>query len=126
MYIGKLSALTGATRKAIRHYERLGLLPTPQRKGNYRVYSEIHLHLVIMIRRAQEVGFNLSELHELSDRKVQEGRFPLAVANRLFDAKQAQLRRKIQEIEALERELLTLREELNRVYGPKSLSQATP
>lgn len=30
----------GASRKAIRLYESLGLIPEPQRKGRYRIYSE--------------------------------------------------------------------------------------
>src|SRR5690554_5382293 len=40
MYIGKLAEMTGATRKAIRLYESLGLIPVPSRNGNYRVYSD--------------------------------------------------------------------------------------
>ena len=33
MYIGQLAALTGATPKAIRHYEKLGLLKEKKRQG---------------------------------------------------------------------------------------------
>lgn len=33
LYIGKVAEMTGAWRKAIRHYESLGLLPAPQRRG---------------------------------------------------------------------------------------------
>ncbi len=33
MYIGELASLTGATPKAIRHYEKLGLLPVAKEKA---------------------------------------------------------------------------------------------
>jgi DNA-binding transcriptional MerR regulator len=62
MYIGKLAELTGATRKAIRHYESIGLIPSPQRKGNYRIYTTLDVHLMKIIRQAQSVGFSLAEL----------------------------------------------------------------
>ena len=39
MYIGKLALVTGVTQKAIRHYENLGLIPAPERKGKYRFYK---------------------------------------------------------------------------------------
>jgi len=35
MLIGRVSELTGATRKAIRHYESIGLITPPDRKGSY-------------------------------------------------------------------------------------------
>jgi MerR family copper efflux transcriptional regulator len=36
MYIGQLAKVTNSTPKAIRHYEKLGLLPEPLRQGSYR------------------------------------------------------------------------------------------
>lgn len=123
MYIGKLAALTGATRKAIRHYESIGLIPSPQRKGNYRIYTEMDVHLVKMIRRAQSVGFNLAELNELATIKAKNGHFPIAIANRLITEKQKQLRQHIQEIEAIEQNLMALHEELNLVYGEDQFSE---
>ncbi|HEX5843046.1 MAG TPA: MerR family transcriptional regulator, partial [Pseudomonas sp.] len=53
MFIGQLAKLTDSTPKAIRHYEKLGLLPVPQRQGSYRYYDEHHVTLVRMIRQAQ-------------------------------------------------------------------------
>ncbi len=40
LYIGKVAKITGASCKAIRHYESIGLIPISQRRGKYRVYSE--------------------------------------------------------------------------------------
>lgn len=65
MYIGEIARRTGASPKAIRHYEALGLLGTVRRSGSYRVYSERDLDLVELIRQAQALGFRLAELRPL-------------------------------------------------------------
>ena len=62
MYIGEVVKRTGASHKAIRLYESLGLLGKIQRLGVYRVYSEKNLRQVMMIRQAQALGFRLAEL----------------------------------------------------------------
>lgn len=123
MYIGKLAALTGSTRKAIRHYEFIGLIPSPQRKGSYRVYTEIDVQLVKMIRRAQAVGFNLVELSELAATKAKSGSFPIEIANRLIAEKLQQLRLQKREIEVTETNLKSLRAELNEIYGSEPASE---
>jgi DNA-binding transcriptional MerR regulator len=60
--IGELARRTGTTPKAIRLYESLGLLGRVQRSGAYRIYSQKNYRQVQMIRRAQALGFSLSEL----------------------------------------------------------------
>lgn len=120
MYIGKLAELTGATRKAIRHYESIGLIPSPQRKGNYRIYTMLDVHLVKMIRRAQSVGFSLAELNELTATKASTGStgsFPIEIANQLIAEKQTQLQQQKLTIETTEQNLVILYKELNELYG---------
>lgn len=39
MFIGEVSRKTGLSIKAIRLYEELGLIQTPQRQGRYRIYK---------------------------------------------------------------------------------------
>lgn len=116
MYIGQLAALTGATQKAIRHYEKLGLLPTPQRKGNYRIYDQMHVHLVNMIRRAQSVGFSLAEISELAHIKAQQKYFPLDLAQQLFQQKRQQIQQQQEKLTAIENNLITLERELVALY----------
>lgn len=62
MQIGHLSRATGASAKALRHYESLGLLGAVARRGRYRIYSDAQLERVQMIRLAQGFGFRLAEL----------------------------------------------------------------
>lgn len=120
MYIGKLAKLTGATPKAIRLYESIGLIPVPSRQGKYRVYSDKDVTLVHMIRRAQTVGFNLAELKELIALKAQTDRFPIEIANELIARKREKLRCDLDKIISLDQQLMELHEELNRTFGQES------
>lgn len=117
MYIGKLSELTGASRKAIRLYESLGLIPAPMRRGQYRVYGDQDVVLVRMIRRAQEVGFKLAELKELVAQKASEKRFPIEKANSLIEMKQKGLKKEMENLRLMEKRLLELQDEINLNYG---------
>lgn len=122
MLIGELAALTGATRKAIRLYEAQGLLPVPQRRGNYRVYQPLDVHLVSMIRRAQTVGFSLAELKELAVLKATSGSFPLAVAQQLIRQKQQYFQQELQRLQTLQQQLAQLEAELQQNYGVAPVS----
>lgn len=66
MYIGKVSHLTGASERAIRLYEEMGLLKV-QRQGKYRVYTQQDVEFIQLIKQAQALGVQLSELVELKD-----------------------------------------------------------
>lgn len=61
IFIGEASKLSGASIKAIRHYDSLGLLPSIRRAGSYRVFTEREINTIKLIKQAQEVGFKLSE-----------------------------------------------------------------
>ncbi len=117
LYIGKVAEITGASRKAIRHYEALGLLPIPKRRGNYRIYSERDVFLIHMIKHTQAFGFSLTELRELVAAKVKKNAFPLKVANALVDRKRAALRREVDAIRKLDKRLLALKRDMNRIFG---------
>lgn len=64
MFIKEASELSGATQRAIRLYESLGLLSVT-RSGTYRVYTEAHIRLIKMIKEAQTLGIQLSEIADL-------------------------------------------------------------
>ena len=117
LYIGKVAQITGASRKAIRHYEALGLMPAPARRGKYRVYSERDVFLVHVLKYSQSFGFKLSEMKELVSAKVRDKRFPLKLANALFDRKRAALNAQIDGIRELEKRLVAMQREMNRRFG---------
>lgn len=61
--IGKLASASGVTADTIRYYERLGLLPRPDRTpAGYRQYSSTGLDRLALVRNAQRFGFSLREI----------------------------------------------------------------
>lgn len=64
MYISELAKRSGATPRAIRLYEELGLLHV-SRRGSYRWYLREHLDFILLIKEAQQLGVLLSELQQL-------------------------------------------------------------
>ena len=66
--IGKLASLSGVSTKTVRYYEGVGILPTPQRnKVGYRIYADIDVRRLDLIRRARLLGMGLDEVRELSE-----------------------------------------------------------
>lgn len=67
--IGQVAALTGTTPRTIRYYEEIGLLPAaPEREpGSHRVYLEADVErLREVLRLKRLLGLSLDELRELS------------------------------------------------------------
>src|SRR5256885_15376571 len=62
MKIGELAARANLNASAIRYYEKLGLLATPQRIGGQRRYPTDALYRVLLIRFASDMGFTLTEI----------------------------------------------------------------
>ena len=66
LLIGELANQFGLSTQAIRYYERLGLLTTPQRTDSgYRLYSPEALERLKFIRKAQNFGLSLQEIKQL-------------------------------------------------------------
>jgi Cu(I)-responsive transcriptional regulator len=66
MQIGEVARLSGVSAKMIRHYETIGLIPPPDRRGsNYRDYGHHDLHRLGFIRRARELGFDMNQIRDL-------------------------------------------------------------
>lgn len=58
----------GVNTQTLRYYERRGLLPDPGRTtAGYRVYGPDAVRIVRFVKRAQELGFTLSEIEALLD-----------------------------------------------------------
>lgn len=63
LYIGEVASLLGISRKTIRHYHKLGLLPEADRsEGGYRLYSADDLFTLQRIRQMQRIGLSLHEI----------------------------------------------------------------
>src|SRR5437899_12754454 len=72
--ISRLAQLGGVNLETIRYYERQGLLPAPPRTAaGYRVFPRDAAHRLRFIKRAQELGFSLSEIAELLALRMKPG-----------------------------------------------------
>lgn len=66
MTISRLARVAGVNVETIRFYEKQGLLPAPPREANgSRRYREEDLERLRFIRQAKDLGFSLSDIHEL-------------------------------------------------------------
>ena len=65
--IGRLADAAGVSIATVRYYQRRGLMPQPTRPahGGFREYSDDDLTRLMLIRRAQELGFTLAEVLDL-------------------------------------------------------------
>lgn len=103
--IGNLARATETTVETIRYYEKLGLLPKPDRTaGNYRAYGPTELGRLSFIRRARDLGFPLEQVRDLlalADRQDH----PCAEVDELARRHLEQVERKIADLQALGREL---------------------
>ena len=64
--IGSLSEQRGVNIETIRYYEKIGVMPKPERStGGYRVYGPEHVKRLHFVRRGRELGFSLDELRGL-------------------------------------------------------------
>src|SRR5882762_6805290 len=64
--IGQLAKQSGVHLETIRYYEREGLIPAPPRKSSgHRAYQPGAARRLRFIKRAQELGFTLSEVRGL-------------------------------------------------------------
>ncbi|MGE3726296.1 MAG: MerR family transcriptional regulator [Candidatus Sericytochromatia bacterium] len=66
MLIGELSQVSGISAKTIRYYESIGIFPCGTRTlGGYRIYNEADIEVLILIKRARDLGFTIREINEL-------------------------------------------------------------
>ena len=75
--IGELARRTAKAPSAIRYYEKIGLLPAPERVSGRRRYSEDAVRSLAVIGTAQQAGLSLDEIKLLleadpGDRKAVE------------------------------------------------------
>jgi len=97
MKIGELAQRTGLAPSRIRFYERIGLLKAVERQANgYRSYPADAVLVLQLIATGQRAGFSLDELRTL---------LPGDLAQWEHGTLLGTLRRKVQEIEALQAQL---------------------
>lgn len=108
--IGKLAQLGGVNLETVRYYEREGLLPKPPRTtAGYRVFPRDAARRLRFIKRAQELGFSLTEIRELLALRSHAGTRHAIVRSRA-QAKIVDIDQKMRALERMKKALRTLSE----------------
>lgn len=103
--ISEVSRILGVNPQTLYFYERIGLIPSPQRnQAGYRLFSPEDVERLNFIARAKSLGLTLDEIKEILALKNGRSLTCQAVHDRLSQ--------KVQDIENKIRHLQTLRSEL--------------
>lgn len=122
MRTGDLARRAGISADTLRHYERLGLLPEPERTpANYRRYAPEALDRLGWIRNGLAMGFSLAELRRILD-VLQRGDTPCRGVMRLAVEKLQRLDRQIDDLVRYRCELRAVLADWDRRLGAASRS----
>ena len=103
--IGELSTQTGVKIETIRYYERIGVMPEPDRtQGGNRQYDHEQLKRLFFIRRCRNLGFGLDEIRALL-KMVDAHDFTCSDVHDMTIAHLESIRTKLADLERLERVL---------------------
>ena len=94
--IDQVAAQTGLTKRTLRYYEEMGLLPpTDRTEGNYRRYSDEDIHRIDHIKKLRDLlGFSLADIRAMLDVDDERGLLKAAYQQETeADAKIARLDR---------------------------------
>jgi MerR family mercuric resistance operon transcriptional regulator len=106
--ISRLARLGGVNLETIRYYEREGLLPRPPRtQSGYRIFPNDAARRIRFIKRAQQLGFSLTEIRELLTLRLKPGTTRDRIRARA-EAKISDIEHKIETLAAMKRVLAQL------------------
>ena len=99
--VSKLAERAGTSADTLRYYERIGLLPEPERSpSGYRLYGDEAAERVQFIRRAQRFGLRLHEIGELLQIR-ERGLCPCGHTRQLLEGRMAELDREMETLARL-------------------------
>ena len=116
--IGQLAEVVGVPRKTIRYYEDVGVLPPPARSdGRYRLYSDMDVRRLELVRRARALDMGLAEVRELVEWAS------TGSCNDFQERFQGVLHRKLEEVDHRIADLEHLKQDLHRLDAHFDMSQ---
>ena len=108
LLIGEVAVKSGVSRKALRLYEAVGVLPPPTRTpAGYRVYGKETLRVLAVVIQARRLGFSLEEIKEIVAIK-RSGQLPCSHVRHLVRRKVADLDRTVRDLTAARNRLQSL------------------
>ena len=115
-YISDLAAEFEISPRSIRFYEEKGLLSPRRTGGNQRIYGKRDRARLKLIMRGKRFGYSLDEIAEMIGMTdTEKGEVDQIKASLAYGAKKLQeIRDRIEELEFLEQDLLSVKEKLLR------------
>jgi len=113
--IGKLAQLASVGVETVRFYQRKGLLREPKSQSGYRTYSQEDAQRITFIKKAQDLGFSLSEIKDLLELNTKARVTCVSVKSKTIS--------KITEIEAKIADLGRMKESLVKLANACDASQ---
>jgi Hg(II)-responsive transcriptional regulator len=105
---GEVAAQAGVNVQTLRYYERRGLLKEPARRASgYRDYPQDAVQLIRFIKRAQDLGFTLSEIEDLLRLRADQDS-ACAEVKSAAEVKIEDIERRIRHLRAMKRALSLL------------------
>jgi len=108
--IGELAQTCKVNLETLRYYERVGLMqPPPRSSSGHRQYPASAAERLAFIRRAQSLGFTLTEIRELLHLKQEKGELCTDVVKSI-DTKLVEVDRKIADLRSIRSALGKMKE----------------
>ncbi len=103
--IGELAGRLDLNTQTIRYYERVGLLPEPERtEAGYRIYKEDDERRLNFVKNARNVGLSLGEIKEVLAFH-ERGEQPCAYVTETIVRRAKEVEHQIEELTQFKREL---------------------
>ena len=116
--IGEMSKRTGVNIETIRYYERIKIMPQPDRTaGGNRQYNYDQLKRLSFIKTSRELGFKINEIRALLE-MVDEQDFTCGEVHELTIGHLASVREKIKGLRKLEKALVSMASECSQGNVP--------
>lgn len=117
--IGALSKHSGVNIETVRYYEKIGVMPAPDRSAKgYRIYGADHLKRLSFVRRSRQLGFSLDEIRGLL-RLVDGHAYTCTQVRELTLDHVAEIRRKIEDLKRLKRVMEEMAAQCSGERAPK-------
>tara|TARA_R110002167_G_C12623316_1_gene646951 strand:+ start:631 stop:1047 length:417 start_codon:yes stop_codon:yes gene_type:complete len=106
--IGAMSHETSVNIETIRYYERIGIMPKPDRtEGGNRQYNHDQLKRLFFIKRCRELGFSIEEIRALLQ-MVDRADFTCGEVHSMTVDHLATVKKKLADLRRLEKSLRSM------------------